>query len=467
MLPDGGFSGRPAQGDDRMADLVSPSVPSPSRRARGVHRRPRGAHRAPFSSGRPEAVAAVVTQAVTAGCSFLLQIVAAHRLGVAGLGGYALCVALLVTATAVYTGWVGDSLTVLDRQQPRIREALVASALTAWLVSAVVGGGVVLLLGVGSTQTALVFAALVVGWLAEETGRRLLMARLEMWSLVLNDVTYAVVTFLALAVLSRTGIGLTVGTLLGAMGIGAMAAVLTALVQLPRAEWGTLRPGLRGLRELSSFAAWRSLQATLRPASLLLVRVLVANLMSFAALGLLEAARLVLAPAQTVINSAGNFLLPSFAAAERRDTGIGRRLAERAVRVLVVVTVLVGLLAAALRGPLGALLTGGGFALSAVCIVGWAAYLATWAATLPFVAELVARRRSREVFVARLVDSAVGLALAAGALILGAGYAVIPWLLSVGGVVAAWWVRRLALRTRGSAAAPSPDRGRLGPARLS
>jgi O-antigen/teichoic acid export membrane protein len=397
-----------------------------------------------------------VTQAVTAGCSFLLQIVAAHRLGVAGLGGYALCVALLVTATALYTGWVGDSLTVLDRQQPRIRPALVASALTAWLVSAVVGVGVVLLLGVGSTETALIFAALVVAWLAEETGRRLLMARLEMWSLVLNDVTYAVATLLALVVLTRTGTRLTLGTLLGAMGIGAVAAVLMAVLQLPRAEWGTLRPGIRGLPELSSFAAWRSLQATLRPASLLLVRVLVANLTSLAVVGLLEAARLVLAPAQTVINGAGNFLLPSFAVAERWGTGIGRHLAERAVRVLVVVTVLVGLLAAAFRAPLGNLLTGGGIPLSAACIVGWAAYLATWAATLPFVAELVARRRSRDVFVARLVDSVVGLTLAAGALILGASYAVIPWLLSVGGVVAAWWVRRLALQTRGPAAASSP-----------
>src|SRR5512133_3619496 len=183
-----------------MADPVSPSVPRHSGRAGGRRRRSRGAHRARSSSGRLTAVAAVLTQAVTAGCSFLLQIVAAHRLGVAGLGGYALCVAVLVTATALYTGWVGDSLTVLDRQQPRIRQALVASALTAWLASAAVGVGVVLLLGLGSAGTALVFAALIVAWLAEETGRRLLMARLEMWSLVLNDLTYVVGTLLALVV---------------------------------------------------------------------------------------------------------------------------------------------------------------------------------------------------------------------------------------------------------------------------
>jgi threonine/homoserine efflux transporter RhtA len=120
----------------------------------------------------------------------------------------------------------------------------------------------------------------------------------------------------------------------------------------------------------------------------------------------------------------------------------------------------VGIVAALLLKPLGWLITGGHYALSAVAVIGWAVYLATWAATLPYVTEIVARQRSRDVFVVRLVDSVLGAAAALVVLAFGLGYPWVPWGMSIGGVVAAVWLRRIALRTRPGAVAAGRHRVR-------
>ena len=51
-------------------------------------------------------------------------------------------------------------------------------------------------------------------------------------------------------------------------------------------------------------------------------------------------------------------------------------------------------------------------------------------------------------FVARLVDSVLGLSLAGIAVGLGGGVTVVPWLMALGGLYAVWRVVRLAIRTR-------------------
>jgi O-antigen/teichoic acid export membrane protein len=200
---------------------------------------------------------AIAAQLVTAGGSFLLQVLAARSLGPAGYGRYALCVAVVVTATAVQTGWVGDSLTVLDRHDRELRRALATCLALSVGLGLVLGTLAGLLLGLDA-RPALLFAGLLAAWLLEESGRRLLMARLEFWRLVLNDCAYIAVTLLLLAAAAADGVEFTLGLFLGAMAVGAAAAVLLALVQLPRAEWTGLRPGLAGLRRLAAFAAWRS-----------------------------------------------------------------------------------------------------------------------------------------------------------------------------------------------------------------
>jgi O-antigen/teichoic acid export membrane protein len=247
----------------------------------------------------------------------------------------------------------------------------------------------------------------------------------------------------------------TLGLFLGAMAAGAVAAVLLALVQLPAAEWTGLRPRSTGLGRLASFAAWRSAHAGLRPLALLAVRLLVLQLVSAAALGELEAARLLVAPAQTLINGAGSFLLPTFARAERArdrrraDRRRSREQVTRTVWLLGGATLLVGLASLAFFGPLTRLVTGGNFSISPVAFLGWTVYMTTWAVILPYVSETVARRLSREVFLVRVVDSVIGVVLTAVLLLADPdAVAAVPWVLSVGGVVGALLLRRLAVGSR-------------------
>ena len=411
---------------------------------------------------------AITAQTVAAGGSFLLQVLAARALGAAGYGRFVVCVAVLVAVTALQTGWLGDSLAVLDRHVPDVRAALatclIASGLLGFLGGVLVGVAV----GLGGWRAPVLLGALLAAWLLEESGRRLLMARLEFWKLVGNDLTYLAVALAVLLGCRAAGLQLTVGVFLGAMASGAAAAVLVLLVQVPRSELSELRPGLRGMRTVAGFAVWRSAQATLRPAALLAARLLVLHLVSAAALGRLESARLLMAPAQTVINGTGAFLLPTFVRAERERPGTRAsrrrrdRRADRAVVALAAATVVSGLVLLSVLGPLGRLVTGGHFEVSALAVLGWTVYLATWAATLPYVSETVARRLSRDDFRARLVDSVVGVVLTAAVLIADRDLvAMVPGALAIGGAVGALMLRRLAVTTRQSDAESVRDLWRV------
>ena len=225
-------------------------------------------------------------------------------------------------------------------------------------------------------------------WLVEETGRRILLARLEYWSLVWNNATYAFGTLATLATALLAGARITLGLVLAAMLVGCCAAVVAALIQLPSAEWRGLRVGRRGGRALATFAVWRALQSTLKPAQLLTVRILILQIVSLAAVGMVEAGRLIVAPIQTVLNGASAFLL-STGAADRRAGKSEYQRNARAAAVLVLLTLAGGTLAAFLSEPLGQLIAGRG--VSSALVLGWTVYLAMWAASLPFTAELTVR----------------------------------------------------------------------------
>jgi O-antigen/teichoic acid export membrane protein len=64
---------------------------------------------------------AVTVQLIIAGGSLILQAIATRTLGAAGYGTYAVLYSILVLLLAVQTSWVGDSLTVFDRFDPRIQ----------------------------------------------------------------------------------------------------------------------------------------------------------------------------------------------------------------------------------------------------------------------------------------------------------------------------------------------------------
>ncbi|MFD8496741.1 hypothetical protein [Amycolatopsis sp. NPDC059657] len=346
---------------------------------------------------------------------------AARELGLAEYGVFAVFLALLVSATALHAGYVGDSLAVLDRFDLRLRASMVSSALLSFGLCGT--AGVVFALALRDLGTGLVFAGMVVLWLAEETLRRLLIARMEFWKLVWNDVSYLLGTLVALGAWFLRAREVTMPMLFAAMGVGACTAVVVGLAQLPRSELRALRPGWAGMAEVASFAGWRAAQAALRPTALLLARVLVAQLISLAAVGLLEAARLVVAPLQVIINGAGSFLLAGYASGRVQGT-------RRASLLLTGVTLGGGVVLTLAAGPLGRLMTGA--EVDRWLLLGWVVYLATWAAGLPFVTAVVARKRSRAVFLVRVVDSVAGLALAAVALTLDFPLALVPWLMAFG-----------------------------------
>jgi O-antigen/teichoic acid export membrane protein len=401
------------------------------------------------------AAAPLISQGINAGGSLLLQIVAARTLGLAAYGSFAVCLALLSAATALYTGYVGDSLAVLDRHDRDTRATLAASAITLFAAAFVISFGTVVLL-LHSPGAALVFAVMTVLWLMEETFRRILIARLEFWKLVGNDSSYNMVALVIVGVLLLVARHVTLGGIFAAMAVGAATAVVVGIVQVPRAERANLRPGWPAMRAVATFAAWRSLHAALRPTALLLSKALVISMISLSAAGVLEAGRLVVAPLQVVINGAGSFLLAAFAksqhsaAGERGKAARNNRMARYAVWLLLATVIVCGSILALLAGPAGRIMTGR--PVDPLLVFGWTAYLAVWAVGLPYISEVVARKHSRAVFVARLVDSVLGLGLAGIALALGSGVTVVPWLMAFGGLYSVWRVVRLAIRTR----APAP-----------
>lgn len=387
--------------------------------------------------------APVAAQAVTAATSLGLQILAARGLGLAEFGAFAVLLGLLITASAVYTGYVGDSLAVLDRHDPVVRGALVSSALVTWALAAGAGAVTVIVLRGPDAHLALAFAVLVVVWLMRETLRRLLIARMEFTRLLGNDVLYLVATVIAVVLVAMSGLSLT--GLVSAMAIGALVAVGLGVPLLPREELRHLRPGWQGMGQLAAFATWRAAQATLRPLAMLAARVLVGAFGSLAAVGLLEAGRLVVAWLQVVVNGAGSYLLPRFAAAEKNPER-GRPRTTRLAVALTGGTLACGGLCAVLAGPLGELITGD--PVPGMLVLGWSVYLAVWAAGLPYVAEVVARQLSRATFVARFFDTVVGLALVVVALASAATVSVVPWLMAVGGCYAVVRLHLLAVRSR-------------------
>lgn len=367
----------------------------------------RGGGRQAFRSLARRGSGAVVAQFVNAGQSLVFQALAASLLGASGFGTFALFVALLVTINSLQTGWVGDALSVLDRSRPEIRGAILATHGAFLGVGVLLAAAMALAYGTG-LRTALAFSALVVVWTTVELGRRLLMARLAFWRLVVSDCMSTVVALVNVAVMAAAPGRLTLSGMLWALTLG-MAVQLAALpLLLPRGELAFGAPTLAALREVAGFGMWRSAQAGLRPLVLLLVRVTIAGVASRAVLGQVEAARLLLAPALTLVNGAGSFLLPLFSQRQRP----GHRLPG--VRpITVALTAVVASSCAillALSGPLGGLLADD-VRPSRTALVAWALFATAFAAGLPAGTALVARRRSRLVFLVRLADSAIGLLL--------------------------------------------------------
>lgn len=402
---------------------------------------------------------AVAVQFVTAGGSLLVQALAARSLGAAGYGAYALFFAVLVMITSVQTSWVGDTLTVYDRFEPRVRGALLLSVGGTVAAGALVGAVVAVAMGVAGPGGVALFALLVALWLLNETGRRIFTARMEFWRLTANDACYLGTTLATLGAVLGLGADASVELLLAAMCVGCLASIALARLRLPKQEYAAAPLRGTAFREIAGFAWWRSIQAGIRPTALLLARLMIAGFASTAALAGVEAARLLLAPALTFVNGAGWFLLGDFAKAERDGTPMRARQAVRACGLMAGIALVMSLGGILLAGWLGPLVTGGSFDVDGVALAGWGIYAVCFACTLPLASLATARKRSRTVFTIRGVESLTGLLVLAVLLVADPGHASLaPYCLGGGGLVSAALLWRMLRKGDPPSRAAAPER---------
>ena len=369
----------------------------------GRHSRPvRGAK---LRSG----AAAVAAQGSQSIGSLVLQVLAARGLGAEGLGKFGLLYGTLVVATAIATGFVGDSMTVLDRSRAPIR-----AALQGWLGLIAVGCAllaVAISWGTGFVErtTALAFGAATLVFLLEDAVRRLLMANLKFWRIVAVDLASLLGALVVLVAVP--GISLT--ELFVALTVGQLLAAAVGIVVLPAHERWLAAPLPADFGAVAHYGWYRGLQQAVRPTLLSLVRWTVIAIVGLAAAGELEAARVYAAPALLAVAGVNSFLFANYAKEATKPMSRALREADRGVLLLVAIIAVLSVIAVVAMPVLAPLLVGDGFSLSTVAVAGWLAYTVSVAAVSPYGALAAVRGHQGAVLLIRILDSLVSLAVVA------------------------------------------------------
>jgi O-antigen/teichoic acid export membrane protein len=393
---------------------------------------------------KTRALGAVTAQGVQAGISFVLQVLVARWLGVEELGRFAILYGLIVVAIAVVTGFVGDSVVVLDRGDARIRAALQGSALTIALIAAAASSVVLFAVGLVSGVEAIAFALAMVAFVIEEVVRRLLMASFAFHRVAIADLSgFAVTLAIVLGVEFAAG-GASLATFLFGIAIGRGVAIGVAVVLLPRDDRRLVPFQRGGFREVAGYGTWRGFQQLLRPTLLTIVRLSVGAAAGLAAVGLLEAARTYVAPVMLVIAGLTSFLFVDYARDAALEMRTRLRRADRAVGALLLLTAAMAIVALALMGWAGPLLFG--VELDALSVIGWLAYASSVAAVTPYGSLAAVVGRQSRVFAIRTGDTVLSVLLVGGALWLGAEPRITPLLLAAGSLLGGLAIRGLVLR---------------------
>jgi O-antigen/teichoic acid export membrane protein len=391
---------------------------------------------------RTRALGAITAQAVQAGASFVLQILVARWLGVEELGRFAILYGLIIIASAVVTGFVGDTLIVLDRRDARIRSALQGSTVMLSVAIAVVAAIVVGITGLVSGLEAAIFAVALLVFVVEEVLRRLLMASLAFLRVAGADLAGFAVALAILVGIEFTS-GATLVTFLVAIAIGQLCGIGVAILLLPRDERYAVRFQRGGYREVAGYGTWRGFQQLLRPTLFTVVRIAVGVAAGLTAVGLLEAARVYVAPALLIIGGLTSYLFVGYARDGASPLRSRLRRADRAVAGLLAVTVVLGAIALLLLGWAGPALFG--TELDALAVAGWLLYAASVAAVTPYGSLAAVIGRQSTVFAIRAGDTALSAVAVVVALGLGAEPRLMPMLLAAGSVLGGIAIRALVL----------------------
>jgi O-antigen/teichoic acid export membrane protein len=392
-------------------------------------------------------IAAQLSQALG---SLVLQVIAARLLGADGLGAFAVLYGVIIMATGVCTGFVGDSLTVLDRGRRDIRAALQNWLLVLSLAGAVVAYAIAVIGGFLTAGPALVFAGATAVFLIEDALRRLLMANLRFWRIVAVDLTSLAGSLATLVVVAVTGGEIGLGTLMLSLLVGQSVAILAAVLQLPAGERWLASPARGAWGAVAGYGSWRAAQQFLRPGMLTAMRLLVVGVVGLATMGALEAARIYTAPMLLVVSGASSFLFASYAATGSHQSQELLRRADRGVLGLFGGTVAMSLVAVAAIGFAGPLLVGDSIQLTVTAVVGWCAYAVSVAAVTPYGALAAVRRRQAAVLGLRTADSVLSLTAVAALLLAGGDPTFVPLVLAGCSLAGGIAIRQLLLvRGRG------------------
>lgn len=406
---------------------------------------------------RRPAAGAVLGQGTQALAGLVLQVAAARYLGAGGLAVFAVGYGLLVLATAVCSGMVGDSLTVLDRHDAAVRAGLHGWTASVSVGAAVLGAAAALLSGALPLWAGLLVGLATAAFIVEDTLRRLLMATGRFWSLPAVDGSSLVLALAVLVAAGATG-GLTLADFVVALLAGQTGAALVAWWQLPAGERPHGPWRAPAWRTVFDFGVWRAVAQTIRPALLTALRLLVVAVAGAAAYGPIEAARVLTAPTLVLVTGLGSFLLPHFVAMRRQPAAAALRTADRAALGLALAVAGIGAVTCLALPVLGPVVSGGAYAIPVSAVAGWSAYAVGGAVLLPYSALATVHRRHRRVLALRALEF-VSLAVVLVLVVLvedGGRWA--PLALTIGPVLAAAAVRASVLLpvVRSEAAVPRP-----------
>ena len=384
---------------------------------------------------------AVLAQAVQAAVSLVLQVLVIRLLGIEEYGRFAILYGVVILATGMLTGLVGDALVVLDRGERSVRAGLEIVLGVAVAVLGIVAGLVAALSGFSPVPEAMLFAAVLIAFGVEEIVRRLLMANMLFVKVAVADLLSFAVVIAVVASFHVSGT-LSLAVLFGGIAAGQCSAILAGWTMVPTGERRLVRPRQAAWREVLRYGFWRGLQQLLRPSLFTIVRLAVLAAVGAGAVGLLEAARTYASPLLLVVGGLSSFLFVRFAGREDAKTSDMVREADRVVLYLVAATVLMSGVALLLVPWASPLIFG--LRVDPLAVVAWLAYGVSVAFVTPYGALGAVVGRQVGVFVIRLTDTVLAILATFMIVVGGASAAVVPFGLALasllGGLGLRWLV---------------------------
>jgi O-antigen/teichoic acid export membrane protein len=358
---------------------------------------------------------AIAGQGIQAVSSLVFQLVAVRTLGdsrsarLAEFGRFSILVGLLITLSALLAGF-RDASIVHEVSDPHLRPVANSMQFVMAVVAAGIGFVFAATFASADPGERMWFALVVLLWVLEEAGRRHFIARMHYGSLVINDMTYLSVAVGGLALRATLDSNLDITALLQCMAAGSAASfVLGLLVQLGPRRFSVRGTTRDGIAEVTRFAIWRSLHGLTTPAQVFLLRYGVSVLVATAAVGVLEAGRVLIAPGFVVVSGFSTFLLPTFARLRGKWDAFYRYLRRVVVFMALAMAALSALFVLLYEFLAELLLGDAADEVTLTLVVSWVLMLSITAISQPVGVSGVAMGRTRQVFAFRLADSAVGL----------------------------------------------------------